>query len=244
MFWNRLALTVLLGVVPLVAHQPVSNISVTQVIETQRVKVTWTGIDTAGKYRIKIKEGDTIVKKKIVKRARAKFKESFFSDNTTYTVYVRARANKNYSRSDWTTYTFEYYDVDHDNDLVSDDEDYDDDNDGIPDTLDEQPLDGISGTVYPIEIEENEFVDGTISIAPNDTVTWINRDDAHAVSANDGSWYSPPLQRNESYSHVFTDEGVHQYYDPTLPTVSSLSGSITVVAEWNAIYSSLAFLFI
>ncbi len=211
-------------------HSVVTGIKMEQVIEHQRVKFTWNSVTTAKRYRIKIMHGADRIAKKTVKDTKAKFKETKFDDNETYTVYVRAKGNANYVINDWTTYSFVYFDEDHDNDLIADSEDYDDDNDGIPDSIDDDPY-GVSGTVYSIVIENNSLQDGTITIMQNDTVTWVNRDEGgHAVSATNKSWYSPPLQRNESYTHVFDTAGVYTYFDPAYSGVTSMTGTITVIA--------------
>ncbi len=237
--WRQIALAVLVGVMPLMPtaqpavaqHAVVTNVQMTQVISTQRIKFTWDKIATAKKYRIRIMHGSDKIAKKNVDKPHAKFKESKFSDYETYTVYIRAKGNANYTVNAWTEYTFIYFDADHDNDLISDEDDYDDDNDGIPDTIDDDPY-SVSGTVYPIIIENNALQSGTISILQNDSVTWINKDEGgHAVAASNGSWYSPPLQRNESYTHVFGSTGIFTYYDPTYPGVANMMGTITVSTE-------------
>jgi len=202
-----------------------------QIITTQRVKLTWDRVTTARRYRIKIIHNGVRMARKLVRKPKAKFRETKFIDNESYTVYVRARGNKNYTKTDWTTFTFVFFDIDHDNDLISDADDPDDDNDGIPDTEDSDPY-GVSGTVYPVTIKQNSFVNGTITLAQNDSVTWINQDEGgHAVSATNGQWYSPPLEANESYTHIFSAAGVFPYYDPTHPLLTSLTGTITVTSQ-------------
>ena len=152
-------------------------------------------------------------------------------DGETYTVYVRAKPNAKYAAAPWGTYTFTWSDEDHDNDFIPDEIDTDDDNDGIPDTEDSDPI-GMSGTVYTVKIENNAFVDGSLSIIEDDSVTWVNRDEnGHSVAADDGSWESPPLQTNESYTHAFTTAGVFPYYDPTYPNLSAMTATITVNTE-------------
>lgn len=240
--WRQLALAAIVSIMPMVPaayplaenqHAVVSNISMTQVVEKQVVRFNWDKVSTAKKYRVRIFQGSTRIAKKFVDKNRAKFKETKFEDHQTYTVSVRAKGNVNYAANSWATYTFIYFDADHDNDLIKDQDDYDDDNDGIPDTIDDDPY-GVSGTVYNITIQDNTLQDGTITILQNDTVTWVNRDEDrdHAVAANNNSWFSEPLQYNESYSHVFTEAGVYSYYDPTTVfNTDSMTGTITVNAQ-------------
>lgn len=212
-------------------HAVVTGVKMIQLIDKQKVKFSWDEVSTAKKYRIKILQGSTRIARKFVENPKAKFKETKFKDNLTYTVYVRAKGNARYARNNWTTYSFVYFDEDHDNDLIPDSEDYDDDNDGIPDTIDSDPY-GVSGTVYSVVIENNSLQNGTITILQNDTVTWVNKDEGgHSVSASNKSWYSPPLQRNESYSHIFDAVGVYTYSDPTYPGVTTMTGTITVNSQ-------------
>lgn len=212
-------------------HAVVTNITLKQLVKKQRLKFSWNKVATARRYRIKIFHGSTRIARKLVRRRHAKFSETKFSDGETYTVYVRAKPNAIYAAADWATYTFTWSDEDHDNDLIPDVTDTDDDNDGILDEDDSNPID-VSGTVYTVKIDGNEFVDGTISIVQNDSVTWVNRDEnGHSVAAEDGSWSSPPLQWNESYTHIFTDTGVFPYYDPSYPNLEAMQATITVNTE-------------
>lgn len=126
-------------------------------------------------------------------------------------------------------------DPDDDNDGILDVDEaagqqFDEDNDGIPDYLDEdyiaehQPME-----TFTIQIKNNRFVDGDITITVGDIVKWINKDEGgHAVAASDGSFESPPLEMGESYSYTFDTAGTYEYYDPTAPDIVGLSGTITV----------------
>lgn len=212
-------------------HAVVTNIAVKQLINKQRLKFYWDRVTTARRYRIKIFHDSTRIARKLVRRRRAKFPETKFRDGETYTVYVRAKPNAQYAAAEWGIYTFTWSDEDHDNDFIPDDIDPDDDNDGIPDAEDDNPID-VGGTVYTVKIEGNAFLNGTISIVAGDSVTWVNRDEnGHSVSADDGSWSSPPLQRNESYTHTFADTGIFSYYDPTYPDLEAMRATITVTDE-------------
>lgn len=240
MKWTTLALVpVLLGCLLLPnaqaatigTHAQVTNITVKQLVNKQRLKFTWDKVSTARRYRIKIFHGSTRIARKLVERRRAKFPETKFTDGETYTVYVRAKPNAKYAAAPWGTYTFTWSDEDHDNDFIPDTTDTDDDNDGIPDVSDPDPI-GMSGTVYTVTIENNALVNGTVSITQDDSITWVNRDEnGHAVAAEDGSWESPPLQHNESYTHAFTTAGVFPYYDPTYPNLAAMKATITVNSE-------------
>ena len=50
-------------------------------------------------------------------------------------------------------------------------------------------------------------------IGVNNTVTWVNNDDApHTVTANDGSFNSGNLDPGQSWSFTFTDPGTYTYH--------------------------------
>lgn len=213
------------------SHALVTNITLKQLVQKQRLKFTWDKVITARRYRVKIMHGSTRIARKLVIRRRVRFKDSKFQDGESYILYVRARPNAKYAAAGWATYAFTFDDLDHDNDLLPDETDPDDDNDGIPDAQDDQPTD-VSGTVYTVRIENNTLIDGTITINQADSVTWVNKDEGgHSVEATNGSWASPPLESNESYTHAFDSSGVWSYYDPTYPGIDVMTGTITVRAE-------------
>ncbi|MBI4407353.1 MAG: hypothetical protein HY565_02520 [Candidatus Kerfeldbacteria bacterium] len=212
-------------------HAIVTNVSMKQLIQKQRLKFTWNKVSTARRYRVKIMHGSTRIARKLVIHRSARFKESKFVDGESYILYVRAKPTAKYAAAGWATYAFTFNDLDHDNDLIPDETDGDDDNDGIPDAQDDQPTD-VSGTVYTVRIENNTLIDGTITVQPADSVTWVNKDEGgHSIEATNGSWASPPLQSNESYTHAFDSTGVWSYYDPTYPGIDAMTGTITVQAE-------------
>ncbi|MDE3025721.1 MAG: hypothetical protein KGI93_09135, partial [Acidobacteriota bacterium] len=66
-----------------------------------------------------------------------------------------------------------------------------------------------------------------------DTVTWHNADTAdHQIVADDGSFASPVLQPDQSYSHTFTSAGTERYHDAFVKTHS---GSVTVTGPAPAL---------
>ncbi len=53
----------------------------------------------------------------------------------------------------------------------------------------------------------------TVVIGKNNTVTWVNNDDApHTVTATDGSFNSGNLNAGQSWSYTFTAPGTYTYY--------------------------------
>ncbi len=58
-----------------------------------------------------------------------------------------------------------------------------------------------------------QFGLGTVTVPVGTTVIWVNRgDDAHTVTADDGSFISPGLDRGEQFSHRFTAPGTYAYH--------------------------------
>lgn len=53
----------------------------------------------------------------------------------------------------------------------------------------------------------------TVVIGVNNTVTWVNNDDApHTVTASDGSFNSGNINAGQSWTHTFTAPGTYSYY--------------------------------
>jgi plastocyanin len=65
-----------------------------------------------------------------------------------------------------------------------------------------------------VQITKNGFTPQSITLSVGDTVTWHNADSAsHQVVANDGSFASPVLQPDQTYSHTFSSAGAFRYHD-------------------------------
>jgi plastocyanin len=77
-----------------------------------------------------------------------------------------------------------------------------------------------------VQITKNGFTPQTTTVNVGDTVTWHNADTAdHQVVADDGSFASPVLHADQSYSHTFTSAGTVKYHDADAKTHT---GSIIV----------------
>lgn len=77
-----------------------------------------------------------------------------------------------------------------------------------------------------VQITKNGFTPQTATVNTGDTVTWHNADTAdHQVVADDGSFASPVLHADQSYSHTFANAGTVKYHDANARTHT---GSITV----------------
>lgn len=63
-----------------------------------------------------------------------------------------------------------------------------------------------------VEIRNLEFTPAQLTIAPGDTVTWINNDVlVHTSTADDGSWDSGSLANGDEWSVTFDEAGEFDY---------------------------------
>lgn len=84
-----------------------------------------------------------------------------------------------------------------------------------------------------VQVTKNGFTPQSSTISAGDTVTWHNADTAdHQVVADDGSFASPVLHSDQSYSHVFNSAGTFKYHDSLAKTHA---GTITVTGPAAAL---------
>lgn len=77
-----------------------------------------------------------------------------------------------------------------------------------------------------VNITEKAFKPGTVTVSAGDTVQWVNKDNAqHQVVANNGTFASPILRANQTFSHTFTAAGRFAYHDALHP---ALKGTVVV----------------
>ncbi|HUZ98820.1 MAG TPA: cupredoxin domain-containing protein [Gaiellaceae bacterium] len=77
-----------------------------------------------------------------------------------------------------------------------------------------------------VQVTKNGFTPQNATVNVGDTVTWHNADTAnHQIVADDGSFASPVLQGDQSYSHTFNSAGKVKYHDSFAKTHT---GTITV----------------
>src|SRR5437588_7760765 len=77
-----------------------------------------------------------------------------------------------------------------------------------------------------IQVTKNGFTPQSSTVNVGDTVTWHNADTAdHQVVADDGSFASPVLHADQTYSHTFSSAGAVKYHDSFAKTHS---GTIAV----------------
>lgn len=79
-----------------------------------------------------------------------------------------------------------------------------------------------------VAIANFTFEPATLTVPAGTTVTWVNRDDIpHLVDAGDGSFTSPPLDTDDSFSVTLTAPGDVAYFCGLHP---HMTGTITVLA--------------
>lgn len=73
---------------------------------------------------------------------------------------------------------------------------------------------------HRVEIRDADFHPRTLSVAPGDTVTWINRDVVpHTVTSDGGGWDSGHLAARERFTLVVPEGGTGGYaclYHPAM----------------------------
>lgn len=84
-----------------------------------------------------------------------------------------------------------------------------------------------------VQVTKNGFTPQTATVSVGDTVTWHNADTGdHQIVADDGSFASPVLHSDQSYSHTFTSAGTERYHDSFAKTHT---GTITISGPAPAI---------
>jgi amicyanin len=84
----------------------------------------------------------------------------------------------------------------------------------------------VTGTA--VKIENFAFVPATLTVKRGDTVTWTNHDEEpHTIAANDGSFHSPGMDANGTYSYTFTTPGTFDYICSIHPF---MHGTVVVTA--------------
>lgn len=74
-----------------------------------------------------------------------------------------------------------------------------------------------TGTAAPVagdavSIDNFAFVPATLTVRMGSTVTWTNHDEEpHTIAANDGSFHSPGMGSQGTYSHTFPTAGTFDY---------------------------------
>ncbi|WP_328363667.1 cupredoxin family copper-binding protein [Mycobacterium sp. NBC_00419] len=68
----------------------------------------------------------------------------------------------------------------------------------------------VGGTA--VAIDNFAFAPAALTVTVGDTVTWTNHDEEpHTVAADDGSFHSPGMDTNATYSYTFTKPGSYSY---------------------------------
>ena len=68
-------------------------------------------------------------------------------------------------------------------------------------------------TATAVHIKDDAYNPKTLTIHPGDTVLFVNDDDdAHTVTATDGSFDSKGLDTHQSWQHKFSKPGSYAYF--------------------------------
>lgn len=68
------------------------------------------------------------------------------------------------------------------------------------------------GNRVQVTISSGRITPATVTIAPGDTVVWVNADDRdHSIAADDGAFVSPKIKSGQSFEHRFAREGTYNY---------------------------------
>jgi len=66
-----------------------------------------------------------------------------------------------------------------------------------------------------IEVSHNSLEPASVSISSGDSVTFHNKVEmpgGHSIVAEDASFSSPDMAKDESWSHTFTEAGTYHYH--------------------------------
>ncbi len=76
---------------------------------------------------------------------------------------------------------------------------------------------------HVVEVRQLRFQPETLTVAPGDTVVWINRDIVpHTVTALDAEWGSDRLEKDATWRHVVKSNGTVRYYCTYHPTMRGI----------------------
>ena len=68
-------------------------------------------------------------------------------------------------------------------------------------------------TPQKLDIREFMFAPRSVTVASGTPVTWVNHDEeTHTVTSADGSFASPALEANQTFTHTFTAPGTYTYF--------------------------------
>ena len=80
--------------------------------------------------------------------------------------------------------------------------------------------------VVTVHLHGDAYMPPNITIHTGDTVRFVNNDDdAHTVTATDGSFDSKGMDTDGSWSHTFTHAGTYHYFCESHPF---MKGTVTV----------------
>lgn len=85
----------------------------------------------------------------------------------------------------------------------------------------------LEAATFTINIQDNQFINGSITIQVGDTVTWVWVNGFHSTTSDTGVWDSGPSSPPRSFSFTFMNTGSFPYHCSVHP---HMTGTITVAA--------------
>ena len=77
----------------------------------------------------------------------------------------------------------------------------------------QEPVPPVPGPEFDVAIEGFAFEPAEITASVGSTITWYNKDsDIHTVTAQDGTFDSGSLARDDTFSYTFEQTGTFEYY--------------------------------
>ena len=78
----------------------------------------------------------------------------------------------------------------------------------------ETPASAGAAAVVPgaVAITNFKFTPATVTVKAGSDVTWTNKEGTHTVTADDGSWESPPLKAGQTFTRKFDKPGTYRYF--------------------------------
>ncbi len=88
------------------------------------------------------------------------------------------------------------------------------------------------GTTFTINVNDNSFSNGSITIEVGDTVRWVNAagGNPHDVTSNSGAWVPSPTSSSFTFEVIFNTAGTFGYFCSVhyLYLPAFMTGTITV----------------
>ena len=75
-----------------------------------------------------------------------------------------------------------------------------------------EPIGAAAVAGKTVTLTNFQFTPKIVTIKAGSTVTWVNKEGTHTVTADDDSWTSPTLKAGQNFSHQFDNPGTYRYH--------------------------------